>query len=338
MKNKGLFLSIILILAIFACNIAFAEVNQWTWTTSKGTFVLSERIANKVAKGEKLIFKTSTFSSGAPLFVPVKQGFKDASEKLGVDMEMIGPTDGVVEKQVSELETLISVGMIDGLAIGTKEIGSTMPMFEKAWKAGIPVIAWDQDSPDAMRLTFVGPPDYKKVGVLGGEGFTEFHPEKTGKLALFAAFPELPYARGNIQGFLDVLWAKEYKMTTIGPFKLTIDKAVGYGVVENAFLANPDITGAYVADEYCIVAAQYLERNNLQDKVVLIGKNDMQDILQYIKKGIIKQTVGTEPYKQGLLITQVLFDFVTTGKTVPNRYDTELGSITIKNVDEYLSK
>ncbi|GAI96823.1 unnamed protein product, partial [marine sediment metagenome] len=104
MKNKGLFLSIILILAIFACNIAFAEVNQWTWMTSKGTFVLSERIAKKVANGEKLIFKTSTFFSSAPLFVPVKQGFKDASEKLGVDMKMVGPTDGVVEKQVSELE------------------------------------------------------------------------------------------------------------------------------------------------------------------------------------------------------------------------------------------
>ena len=340
MKNKGLFLSIILILAIFACNIAFAEVNQWTWTTSKGTFVLSERIAKKVANGEKLIFKTSTFFSSAPLFVPVKQGFKDASEKLGVDMKMVGPTDGVVEKQVSELETLISAEMIDGLAIGTKEIGSTMPMFEKAWKAGIPVIAWDMDSPDAMRLAFVGPPEDRDLGVMGGEAFTEFHPEKTGKLAFFAAFPEAPYARSRIQGFLDAIWAKEYEMTTIGPFKLTVDKAMGYGVVENAFLANPDITSVYVADEFCVVAAQYLERNNLQDKVLLIGVNPMQDILQYIKKGIIKHTIGTEPYKQGLLITQVLFDFVTTGKTVPDYYDTEFGKlgITIENVDEYLSK
>jgi len=336
MKNKSILLLIILLLVIFISSIACAEIKQWTWTTSKGTFQLSERIAKKVANGEKLIFRASVFSPGSPLFVPVEKGFNDAATSLGVDMKMIGPADGVVEKQVAELETLISAEMIDGLAIGTGDIGSTMPMFEKAWKAGIPVISWDLDSPDAMRLTYVGPPNYQKVGALGGKAFTEFYTEKTGKLALFAAFPEAPYARGNIQGFLDQLWAKEYKMTTIGPFKLTLDMAMGYGVVENAFLANPDINGVYVADEYCVVAAQYLEKNNLQDKVVLIGKNDMQDILQYVKKGVIKQTVGTEPYKQGLMITQVLYDFVTTGKTVPDPYETVLGSITLDNVDSYL--
>ena len=338
MKNKSILLSMILILIMVVSSVAFADINQWTWTTNKGTFKLNERIAQKVANGEKLIFRASIFSPGSPLFVPVEKGFNDAAVNLGVDMKMIGPADGVIEKQVSELETIISAGMVDGLAIGTGDIGSTMPMFKKAWEAGIPVISWDLDSPDAMRLAYVGLPSYQIVGALGGIAFTEFHPEKTGKLALFAAFPEAPYARGNIQGFLDELWAKEYKMTTIGPFKLTLDMSAGYGVVENAFLANPDITGVYVADEYCVVAAQYLERNNLQDKVVLIGKNDMQDILQYVKKGVIKQTVGTEPYKQGLRIVQTLYDFVTTGKTVPDPYETELASITLENVDDYIVK
>jgi len=338
MKNKSILLSMILVLIMVVSSVAFAEINQWTWSTPKGTFKLSERIAKKVANGEKLIFRASTFTSGAPLFLPVVRGFRDAAVELGIDMKMIGPTDGVVEKQISELETIISAEMIDGLAIDSSDIGSTMPMFKKAWEAGIPVISWDVGSPDAMRLTYVGPPNYYKVGSLGGKAFTEFHPEKTGKLALFSAWPEAMYARENIRGFLDELRAKEYKMTTIGPFKLTIDKAIGYGVVENVFLANPDITGVYVADEYCIVAAQYLEKNNLQDKVVLIGKNDMQDILQYVKKGVIKQTIGTEPYKQGLMITQVLFDFVTTGKTVPDPYETELASITAENVDEYIVK
>ena len=337
MKNKSILLSIILILVIFVSSIACAEINQWTWTTSKGTFQLSERIAKKVASGEKLIFRASIFSPGSPLFVPIEQGFKDAAKNLGIDMKMIGPPDAVVEKQVAELETIISAEMIDGLAIGTGDIGSTMPMFEKAWKAGIPVISWDLDSPDAMRLTFVGTPSYYKVGAMGGKAFTKFHPEKTGKLALFAAFPEAPYARGNIQGFLDELWAKEYKMTIIGPFKLGLDMAVGYGVVENAFLANPDITGVYVADEYCVVAAQYLERNNLQD-VVLCGKNDMEDILAYVKKGIIKHTIDMQPYEQGLMITQVLYDFVTTGKKVPDPYETVMTDITFENVDEYLNK
>lgn len=52
-------------------------------------------------------------------------------------MKIIGPVDAVFEKQVAELETIISTEMVYDLAIGTGYIGSTMPMFEKAWKDGI---------------------------------------------------------------------------------------------------------------------------------------------------------------------------------------------------------
>lgn len=36
----------------FLSSITLAKINQWTWTTDKGTFKLSERIAKKVANGE----------------------------------------------------------------------------------------------------------------------------------------------------------------------------------------------------------------------------------------------------------------------------------------------
>ena len=314
-----------------------ADINQWEWTTDKGTFKLSERIAKKVANGEKLIFRASVFSPGSPLFVPIEKGMLDKAAEYGnIDMKMIGPADAVVEKQVAELETLISAEKVDGLAIGTYDVGSTMPMFKKAWDAGIPVISWDLDSPDAYRLSYVGIPTLHEMGLKGGNAFLKFHPEKTGKLAFFAAFPEAPYARENIKGFLDPLMENGYQMEMIGPFKLSLDKSFGYGVAENAFLANPDITGVYVADEYCVVVAQYLERNNLQDDVVLIGKNDMQDILQYVKKGVIKHTITTKPYEQGQNIVKVLYEFLTEGKTVGYRYSIELGDITAENVDDYL--
>lgn len=46
---------LIVILLVFVSNsITFAKVNQWIWTTDKGTFVINERIAKRLADGEKI--------------------------------------------------------------------------------------------------------------------------------------------------------------------------------------------------------------------------------------------------------------------------------------------
>jgi len=337
MKKLSFILLLVLLILLFT-TVTFAEIKQWTWTTDKGTFTMNEKIANRIADGEKIKIVCSHFALGTPFMNAMEAGFMDEAEALGITVQMVGPTDGVVEKQVAELETILTAGNLDAIAIGSGDIGSTMQMFEKAWKLGIPVVACDLDSPGAYKLAYVGQPPYYDCGVMGAEDFMKFHPEKIGKLALFAAFPAAPYARGNIQGFTETLEKNGYKLKTIGPFDLTPNKAQGYGVVENTFLANPDITAVYVAEEFVVVVAQYLERNNLQDKVVLVGVNDMRDILEYVKKGIIKQTVSIDPYGQARAVTKVLYDFLTEGKTVSDPFSVSMTKITKENVDEWLAK
>ena len=46
-------------------------------------------------------------------------------------MKIIGPVDAVFEKQVAELETIISTEMVYDLAIGTGYIGSTCLCLKK---------------------------------------------------------------------------------------------------------------------------------------------------------------------------------------------------------------
>lgn len=319
-----------------AASSAPAETFQpYTWTTKKGEFKLAERIQKKAANGEKLVIRNSFFSAASPYAEEVRKGIAQAASELGIDYKMIGPTDGSAEKQIAELETLIDSEQVDGLVVASGDADTIMPVLKKAWDKGIPVTTIDLDSPESHRLAFVGV-SLEDVGMVGAEAFVKLHPEKTGKIALFAAFPENIYARVKFEAIQKVLERDNYNMEVIGPFALGLDMSIGYGVVENAFTANKDITAVYVADEYVEVAAKYLKTNNLSDKVILIGNNTFDVILNYLKEGVIDQTTGYNPPGQGYQAAKVLYDFITEGKTTDEIINVPAEDVNASNIDQYL--
>lgn len=305
------------------------------WTTEKGTFVLSQRIADKVANGETLVFRNSTYNAGTPFFADVNLGIKQSVKEFNIDNKLIGPIDVTVEGQVAQLETLFMAEAIDGLAVSCNDADIMMPLFDLAWGKGIPVITYDGDSPESKRLAYVGSSHYK-IGRMGGEELMRLHPTKTGKLVTFPAFPEGLYARGRMQGFFDILKENNYKLDVIGPFGVGLDTSEGYGVVESAFAANPDIEIVYNPEEFVVVPAAYVKRNNLKDNVIVIGVNALPEILQLVQEGYIDQTTDIDPMGQGYTAAKILFEFITTGKTTEEIILLDPISITKKNVDEII--
>lgn len=311
------------------------EFKSYTWTTKKGEFKLAERIQKKAANGEKLVFRNSFFSAASPYAEEVRKGIADAASELGIDYKMIGPTDGSAEKQIAELETLIDSEQVDGLVVASGDADTIMPVLKKAWDKGIPVITIDLDSAESHRLAFVGV-SLEDVGMVGAEAFVKLHPEKTGKIALFAAFPENVYARVKFEAIQKVLERDNYNMEVVGPFGLGLDMSVGYGVVENAFTGNKDITAVYVADEYVEVAARYVKTNNLSDKVIVIGNNTFEVILNYLKEGVIDQTTGYNPPGQGYEAAKILYNFIKEGKTTDEIINVPAEDVNASNIDQYL--
>lgn len=308
---------------------------QYTWTTEEGTFVLSKRIADKIANNEKLIIKNSTLDPACPYSGDVRRGISRAEEEFGIDYKMIGPTDAVLEKQVEELETIIKLETTDGLVIASGDVSTMEPILKLAWEKGIPVTTYDVDTPGSPRLAYVGSINVD-VGRVGGEAFVKLHPQKTGNIALLACHVEGIYARERFKGFMEVLERENYNLDIIGPFSVGIDMNEAYGVVENTFLANPGIEAVYFPDEYVVMGAEYVKRNNLKGKVIVQGVNDFSDILQHVKNGYIQQTVGNSPAGQGYMGAKIIYEFLTTGKTTPEMMLVNLDSINQENVDEFL--
>jgi len=339
----SVFLSVVTAIAVFAGGASEAAKEgkgqvgtRYEWTNRHGTFKLSERIANKVAAGEQLVFVSSTIDPASPFANFVRVGVDRAAKEFGVSYRMVGPVDSVSEKQLAELESLIKAGQVDGLAIATWDPNTIIPIFKLAWENGIPAVNYTGDSPNSPRLAFVGP-SHKDIGARGANAFIKLHPSKRGKLAIFAAFPTGVYAVERFGGFFDTLKAAGYNLTVVGPFELTLDESKGYGVVENTFLANPDVEAVYMPDEYIIVPAEYAKRNNLKGKVTLIGVNEFPSVCNYVKERIIQHTTGNNVVMCGYLPGKILFEFITTGKTTEEYPPLELLDITPENVEEFLA-
>jgi ABC-type sugar transport system substrate-binding protein len=311
------------------------QVTSRTWTNSKGEFKVADRIIKKINNGEKLVFRVSIFNPVSPYADEVRLGISEALGKYDVDCKLIGPADASIEGQIAELETLIDSEQVDGLAVDSGDADTIMPVIEKAWNAGIPVLTFDLDSPNAKRLAFVGV-KLEDVGEVGAQAFMKLHPQKEGKLLLLAAIPSAVYARTKFEIIEQRLKENNYNVELVGPFELGLDMAAGYSVVENAFMANPDITGVYVADEYVEVAAKYIADKNLKGKQVLLGCNTFEAILDYVKKGIIQQTTGYNPKGQGYDCVRVLYEFLMEGKTTDELLYVICDDVTTENVEAFI--
>jgi len=332
-KMSSLLLVAVLMLALVLS--AHSQSNVFKWETKKGPFELSERIAKKVAAGEKLIIRVSTWDPISPFFQDVRSGIEKLASETGADIKLIGPFESSAEKQVSELESLIKADLVDGLAISCGDADIMMPIFDLAWGKGIPIVTYDCDSPASKRLAYIGA-DHFAIGEVAAENIMKLHPKKTGKIAFFAAFSEGVYARERIKGLKDVLSKNGYNLEGIGPFSLSLDRDKAYGVVENTFLANPDIDIIFTVDEMVEVVGEYVSRKNLGDKVVLIGVNTIPGVLQHVKTGIINATIGPNPYLQGYIAAKTVYDFMTSGATIEEFKAVDLEIVTADNVKDFL--
>ena len=133
------------------------------------------------------------------------RGVETADAEIdGVSSKMIGPASQAIEEQINELESLITGELIDGVVIECADQEPLRQIFDMAWERGIPALAHDADAPETSRLAYVGVVN-QDLGAEGGKAIVKLHPEKTGKFAQFAAYPEGAYARDRLEGLWSVL-------------------------------------------------------------------------------------------------------------------------------------
>ncbi len=299
-----------------------------TQAAAASTFKLASRIADKVKKGEKLVFRVSYHDVSNEFAPEIKAGVDAAAKEFGVDAVMVGPVGAKAEDQIAELESLIQKG-VDGLAISSVSTDALAPVINKALDAGIPVVTFNTDNPSSHRLAFVGQ-DLVQSGRTAGELMAKQLNGK-GVVIITTLDAAAQWSLDREKGAREAL-AKYPGITVKATINTGTEPQQIYSAIENAMIANKDVTGI-LSMECCSTpaAGEYVKRNNLKGKVSVVGFDLLPTTLQLIKDGYVQKTIGQGPERQGHDAVKLLLDAVN-GKEVKG-IDTGAEVVDASNVD-----
>ncbi|GIL13270.1 MAG: sugar ABC transporter substrate-binding protein [Chloroflexota bacterium] len=296
-------------------------------------FQLAERIAQKVANGEPLVIRVSYHDVSNEFAPQIKAGVEKAAAELGAtaDVQFVGPVGANAEEQVAELESLIAAG-VDGLAISSVATDALAPLINGALAEGIPVVTFNTDNPSSSRLAFVGQDLVGSGRIAGDLMAAQLNGE--GKVIITTLDAAAQWSIDRETGAREAL-AKYPGITVVTTVNTGTEPQGIYSAIENAMLANPDVTGI-LSLECCSVspAGEYVQRNGLTGQVKVVGFDLLPSTLELIKSGNVQATIGQAPDRQGYEAVMLLVKAIN-GQEVAD-VDTGAEVVDASNIDNYL--
>lgn len=278
-----------------------------------------------------LKFAVVIHDTGNVFFTDLKAAAESAGEKLGVQIDFMGPSSVDVAEQVNMIETCIEGGY-DGIAYSAPDPDSFKKVYDKAAAAGIPMLTFNSDANENSRIAFIGQ-DHVNAGYNQAKWlFEKMNGE--GKVIIATCEPGMLALEQRIEGVTTA--AQEYPgIEIISTIDITGDLSTAYGVIENALTANPDVNAFIGVDVYSEAIGTVIEKKGLNGQVLGAGFDLIDANLQHIKNGSMQMIVGQNPYLQGFYPIVELYLNAAQG-TAFHDIDTGLEIVSEENIDLYL--
>jgi simple sugar transport system substrate-binding protein len=250
-----------------------------------------------------------------PFFVPTVYGLEDAAAILGLPTpQWTGSELADNGEMVNAMEAAIAAE-VDGIAVCLVDLEAFNGPTEEALAAGIPVIAYNADTPPDnpnTRLCYVGQ-DLYGSGYEMGLRIVDL--VGSGKVALFIATPGQLNIQPRIDGALDAI-------TESGADIEALDIATGaelpeeLSAVEAWYLGNQDATGMFAVDAGSTQAVGQVVRDQNARDNALVGAGGydlLPETVQLVADGVLDFTIDQQPYLQGFLPTLYLYLYKLSG-------------------------
>jgi len=293
-------------------------------------FALADRIAEAVAGGDQLNIYVS-YHDVSNEFAPfIRRGVFRASEELAVNAVFMGPVGADADAQISEIETLMDT--MDGLAISSVSTDALAPLINRVIEAGIPVVTYNTDNPESERLVFAGQDlvqSGREAGALMGSVLDE-----NGVVIITTLDAAAQWSIDRETGAREALGAYP-GIEIVQTVNTGTDPQEIYASIENAMLANPNVTGI-LSLECCSTpaAGEWVDRNGATDRVMVVGFDLLDQTVDLVSEGAIQATIDQAPERQGFEAVNLLVQFLN-GETIAD-LDTGVGIYTIENIDEVI--
>ena len=235
-------------------------------------------------------------------FISMRQGAEEAAKKQNIDLIVqVAEKEDSTEQLVGLVENMIAK-KVDAIIVTPNDSIAFIPAFQKAEKAGIPIIDLDVrlDAKAAeaagLKFNYVGVDNFNGVyleakslaDAIGGKGNVAIlegipgvdngEQRKGGALKAFGEYPDI-----KIVASQSANWETEQALN----------------VTTNILTANPNIKAIFAAnDNMAIGAVTAVENVGLAGKVLVSGYDGIPLAIEYVKQGKMQNTIDQLPKKQ----------------------------------------
>lgn len=267
-----------------------------------------------------------------PYWMQAEQGMLAANKDLGVNCELAGPAELNLDEQIKAIETAVA-SRVDGIITNGYVPEALTPAIDKAVEAGIPVVLIDADAPDSKRTCYIGTSNYD-AGVEAGKAMIKSTGGKA-KIGILTGPLDSANLNDRIDGFKAAI--KDNPDMVILTTEVTdADLLKGTEKAQTMLQAYPDMTAIFgVSGNDIIGAGTIVEEKGLAGKLTLIGFDDLDQTLDYIRKGIVTGTTVQKPYTMGYEGVKTLVGIIQGKNPEQEVIDTGVTIVTKENVDSY---
>ena len=266
----------------------------------------------------------------------VLAGARQAGKDLGVNVPELGAqSESDINGQISILENAVA-GKPAAVVISPTEFKALGAPIDEAAKS-VPIIGIDSAA-DSKAFTSFLTTDNVQGGRVAADGLAAAIKEKTGKIAgnvaLITALPGVGSLDQRAKGFKEELAAKYPDL------KLTADKVAdgqattGLNITTDLLTADPNLVGIFASNLIMAQGAgQAIAENKVAAKVALVGFDNDDKLVGFLKDGTIAALVVQDPYRMG-------YDGIKTalaaskGEKVDANVDTGANLVTKANMDD----
>jgi ribose transport system substrate-binding protein len=260
----------------------------------------------------------------------VHRGARDAADKLGKSMgtkiviDYQAPAQADLVEQNKLLERAIATKP-DGIAIDCIDVKASLPIIKEAQKRGIPVVLYVSTAPEGSQIPYISN-DFYDQGLIEGKELLKRINYK-GNVAIMHGVPTNSAHADRFKALNDLF--KKY------PDVKVVATGFDYDDVEKAhtecariLAAHPELDGFAVVDAAGPVGLGLaLKEAKKVGKVKYVGIDDVPQLQQLMREGVLDLSIATRPNTIGRLCTVSLM-MQNLGIESPMWYNTGIGYLT----------
>jgi ribose transport system substrate-binding protein len=263
-----------------------------------------------------------------PYYAPTEAAVGPTCERLGCEVIFLQPSSCDAAEESQLIRDVLARG-IDGLGVSACDAAGVLPVVEEAAATGIPIVTFDADCCADVRTIAVSNSD-QQIGELHAVALNDLLPDG-GKVVNIVG----SLAMENVRTRLDALADGINPNIEIENFEDQNDLTKTGQIIRDVLTTQGDEVDIFLTQTgSAAVIAQTLVDEGF-DHIPVVGINDFEDILEWVRKGNVVSTVALNPGAQGELALVALdklrqgltpsVDFFGTGGVI----------ITPENVDTY---